>query len=64
MSRINTVPEYLLYVNVIHVSFQPLGRPGRRWEDNIKMDFTLEGPCIILCNIYTFQRDTQCSCTD
>ena len=25
---------------------------------------TLEGPCIIFCNIYTFQRDTQCSCTD
>ena len=23
---------------------------------------TLEGPCIISCNIYTFQRDTQCSC--
>ena len=25
---------------------------------------TLEGPCIIFCNIYTFQRDTQCSSTD
>ena len=25
---------------------------------------TLEGPCIIFCNIYTFQRDTQCSTTD
>ena len=25
---------------------------------------TLEGPCIIFCNIYTFQRDTHCSCTD
>ena len=25
---------------------------------------TLEGPCIIFCNIHTFQRDTQCSCTD
>ena len=24
----------------------------------------LEGPCIIFCNIYTFQRDTQCSSTD
>ena len=29
-----------------------------------KMYSTLEGPCIIFCNIYTFQRDTQCSCTD
>ena len=25
---------------------------------------TLEGPCIIFCNIYAFQRDTQCSSTD
>jgi hypothetical protein len=25
--------------------------------------FTLEGPCIIFCNIYTF-RDTQCCSTD
>ena len=25
---------------------------------------TLEGPCIIFCNIYTVQRDTQCSSTD
>ena len=25
---------------------------------------TLEGPCIIFCNIYTFQRDTQCGSTD
>ena len=24
----------------------------------------LEGPCIIFCNIYTFQWDTQCSSTD
>ena len=24
----------------------------------------LEGPCVIFCNIYTFQRDTQCSNTD
>ena len=29
-----------------------------------KKYLTLEGPCIIFCNIYTFQRDTQCSCTD
>ena len=28
------------------------------------MTLTMEGPCIIFCNIYTFQRDTQCSCTD
>ena len=28
------------------------------------MNLTLEGPCIIFCNIYTFQRDTQCSSTD
>ena len=25
---------------------------------------TLEGPCIIFCNIYTFQREIQCSCTE
>ena len=28
------------------------------------INLTLEGPCIIFCNIYTFQRDTQCSSTD
>ena len=28
------------------------------------LNLTLEGPCIIFCNIYTFQRDTQCSSTD
>ena len=28
------------------------------------MNLTLEGPCIIFCNIYTFQQDTQCSSTD
>ena len=27
-------------------------------------NLTLEGPCIIFCSIYTFQRDTQCSSTD
>ena len=27
-------------------------------------NLTLEGPCIIFCNIYTFQQDTQRSCTD
>ena len=27
-------------------------------------NLTLEGPCVIFCNIYTFQRDIQCSCTD
>ena len=25
---------------------------------------TLEGPCIIFCNIYTFQRDTHCRSTE
>ena len=28
------------------------------------MNLTLEGPCIIFCNMYTFQRDTQCCNTD
>ena len=28
------------------------------------LNLTLEGPCIIFCNICTFQRDTQCSSTD
>ena len=28
------------------------------------MNLTLEGPCISFCNIYTFQRDTQCCSTD
>ena len=28
------------------------------------VNLTLEGPCIIFCNIYTFQRDTQCGSTD
>ena len=28
------------------------------------INLTLEGPCIIFCYIYTFQRDTQWSCTD
>ena len=27
-------------------------------------NLTLEGPCIIFCNIYTFQRDVQCCSTD
>ena len=27
-------------------------------------NLTLEGPCIIFCNIYTFQRDTECCSTD
>ena len=27
-------------------------------------NLTLEGPCIIFCNIYTVQLDTQCGCTD
>ena len=27
---------------------------------DLKTYMTLEGPCIIFCNIYTFQRDTQC----
>ena len=31
---------------------------------NICRNLTLEGPCIIFCNMYTFQRDTQCSSTD
>ena len=35
------------------------------FEDRlISLNLTLEGPCIIFCNIYTFQRDTQCSCTE
>ena len=28
------------------------------------MNLTLEGPCIVVCNIYTFQRDTQCCSTE
>ena len=28
------------------------------------LNLILEGPCIIFCSIYTFQRDTQCSSTD
>ena len=38
----------------------------RRWDSilNLTLDLTLEGPCIIVWNIYTFQRDTQCSSTD
>jgi hypothetical protein len=36
LQRNTPVPEYLFYVSV--VSFQPLGRSRRRWEDNIKMD--------------------------
>ena len=31
---------------------------------HMSMNLTLEGPCIIFCNIYTFQRDTQCCSTD
>ena len=30
----------------------------------VKDPLTLEGPCIIFCNIYTSQRDTQRSSTD
>ena len=43
---------------------RPRGRPRHGWEGHIKMYLTLEGACIIFCNIYTFQRDTQCSSTD
>ena len=28
------------------------------------LNLTLEGPCIIFCNIYTFQWDTRCCSTD
>ena len=37
-----------------------------QWKSNKAsyMYLRLEGPCIIFCNMYTFQRDTQCSCTD
>ena len=31
---------------------------------NLTLNLTLEGPCIIFCNIYTFQRDKQCCSTD
>ena len=34
------------------------------YKQGNNMDLTLEGPCIIFCNIYTCQRDTQCNCTD
>ena len=27
---------------------RPLERPTGRWEDNIKMDLILYGPCVIL----------------
>jgi hypothetical protein len=27
---------------------KPLGKPGRRWEDNIKMDLMFPGPCIFI----------------
>ncbi len=30
----------------------------------LPLNLTLEGPCIIFCNMFTFQRDTQCSCTE
>ena len=59
----------------LYTSFQARSYP---WEATIKIgpsfhlhtrnnwrkNLTLEGPCIIFCNIYTFQRDTQCSSTD
>ena len=33
-------------------------------KKHVRVNLTLEGLCIIFCNIYTFQQDTQCSCTD
>ena len=36
----------------------------RRGDNNKVGDLTLEGPCIIFCNIYTFQRDTLCCSND
>ena len=34
------------------------------YECESLFSLTLEGPCIIFCNMYTFQRDTQCCSTD
>ena len=31
---------------------------------NCQLTIRFEGPCIIFCNIYTFQQDTQCCSTD
>ena len=40
-------------------------RPTRKNQAiNNYINLTLEGPCIIFCNIYTVQRDTQCCSTD
>ena len=35
-------------------------RNTKRQCNSYLQNLTLEGPCIIFCNIYTFQRDTQC----
>ena len=33
-------------------------------NDECILNLTLEGPCIIFCNIYTVQLDKQRGCTD
>ena len=38
-------------------------RLERIFHCKLPCHLTLEGPCIIFCNICTFQRDTHCSCT-
>ena len=48
-----------------HLTFKIIFRNGVlrvRYEDG--KNLILEGPCIIFCNIYTVQRDTQCSSTE
>ena len=38
------VPKHLLRYNILlHGKLRPLGRPRRRWEDNIRMDLEETG---------------------
>ena len=50
-------------INTCKAEVAPLSTHPVYYEQ-IWISLTLEGPCIIFCNMYTFQRDTQCCSTD
>ena len=72
------VSEIILHQSSLKILYSPHLLGSDQWRDNMNVCnlksvfqyenhsdvLTLEGPCIIFCKIYRFQRDTQCSCTD
>ena len=54
---------FLMLQGVPHTFTPSFETLGYIFVITVKKYLTLEGPCIIFCNIYTFQRDTQCCST-